>query len=176
MTILTTDRLKLMALPAQHLRLAIDHGFPHLYTTLGLAGETLDIYAEFLAELGEAIRDFCLPNVEAHPGHYEWYTHWLIILPEEKRTIGGIGLGGTPKGQGSTEVGYFVDARYNGRGFATEALGALISWAAKNPELLRMIAHTPAGHLASQRILQKNGFKEQGQEEGVIRWVLETGQ
>ena len=87
---------------------------------------------------------FWINNTATHRTHFEWYTNWLIILLERKVSIGGIGFAGMPDAEGKTMVGYGLDVRYHGKGFATEALLALCKWGFSHPNLLSIIADTPA--------------------------------
>ncbi|MEZ4931369.1 MAG: GNAT family N-acetyltransferase [Saprospiraceae bacterium] len=54
-------------------------------------------------------------------------------------------------------VGYYVDDRYAGQGLATEATQAL-SLVFENRDVQVVMADTLKDGLASQKVLQKNGF------------------
>lgn len=126
---------------------------------------------KFVLGFQEALHRRIIPRVRRFPDAYRWFTHWLIIHRGDRRSIGGIGLSGRPNAAGETRVGYFIDHRYEGRGYASEALQCLLEWAFTSPDLCAVIATTPAGHAASQRVLLKNGFREAGEAEpGILRW------
>lgn len=125
---------------------------------------------ETLSDLEEAIA-FWIESTEKHPQHFVWYTNWLIILKQESVAIGGIGFSGLPK-EGKAMVGYGLNSQYFGKNYATEALMAIVDWAFKNPDLDTITADTPLKHWASQRVLEKNGFKEFGRDEALIHWEL----
>jgi len=81
----------------------------------------------------------------------------LVTLPVEGgRIVGGCGL---YLDEGQPSVGYWIAPPYWGRGYATEALGALLS-------LARVAGHRQlfARHLhdnpASGRVLRKSGFRQ----------------
>jgi RimJ/RimL family protein N-acetyltransferase len=99
------------------------------------------------------------------PLEFTWYTNWEIILKEKTCSIGGIGLSGMPNNEGSTEIGYVIDQKFRGLGFATEAVDALKNWAFKDPDLKIMKAETPILNLNSQKVLQKNNFKIIGEKQ-----------
>ena len=59
----------------------------------------------------------------------------------------------------SANIGYWVDAKRNGRGLATRAVAALAERAFGRLGLHRLEAGTLVGNVASQRVLEKNGFE-----------------
>ncbi len=70
------------------------------------------------------------------------------------------------------EIGYSVIPEATGRGFATEAVRALATWAIGNGAA-RVIAHTTRANEASIAVLGHCGFVEDGPgtEPGTIRFV-----
>ena len=73
------------------------------------------------------------------------------------------------------ELGYWLGVPYWGRGYATEAVRALIDLAFRDPTVTRVIAETFPDLIPSIRVLEKNGFvriEEGGSEPGVIRFEL----
>lgn len=56
------------------------------------------------------------------------------------------------------EVGYLLHKNYWGKGYATEALNALLNWAKKNIKRQYIIAFAPTHHVASQRVMEKCGM------------------
>jgi RimJ/RimL family protein N-acetyltransferase len=123
------------------------------------------------ADLTEAT-EFWITGTLDNPDHFEWYTNWLIILSDEKIIIGGIGFAGRPDTNGSTMVGYGLDVRFHGKGYATEALQAMIKWAFSHPSLNCLTAETPKNNPASQRVLEKNGFDKSEMKDELITWKL----
>jgi len=59
----------------------------------------------------------------------------------------------------SANLGYWVDAKRNGRGLATRAVAALAEHAFGSLGLHRLEAGTLVDNPASQRVLEKNGFE-----------------
>lgn len=70
--------------------------------------------------------------------------------------------------QGCT-IGYWVDGRRNGRGLATGAVGEVVSYAFGELGLHRVEAATLVDNIASQRVLEKNGFDRIGLARGFLR-------
>jgi [ribosomal protein S5]-alanine N-acetyltransferase len=59
----------------------------------------------------------------------------------------------------SANLGYWVDASRNGRGLATRAVAAAVEQAFGPLGLHRLQAGTLVDNVASQRVLEKNGFE-----------------
>ncbi|GAB3907283.1 hypothetical protein GCM10028803_40750 [Larkinella knui] len=171
MTSLFSKRLQLIPLPLTDLdQLAISR--TTLETARGLEISDLKLSGDydFMAEFQDALPQYIIPGVIAHPDDWFWYTHWLIVHRELNLTIGGIGVAGTPDADGQTLIGYFMDQRFEGRQFTTEAVACFLEWIFEHPDVKTVVADTPAHHIASQRVLQKNGFLLVGDVEEGVRW------
>jgi len=81
--------------------------------------------------------------------------YWIITLAGEDRAIGGISC---RVDQGSAEIGFLLNRRYWGRGFTTEAAGAVVAWLLSVPSIQRVWATCDAENRASGRVLEKIGF------------------
>lgn len=168
---LVSNRLQLIPLPLSDLeqfaisRLALE-------TTRGLAISSFELNADdsLKAELEHSIEHYVIPHVKAHPETWFWYTHWLIVHRALNLTIGGIGVAGPPDADGQTMIGYFIDKKFEGQNFTTEAVGCFLDWLFEQPGVQIVAADTPVGHIASQRVLQKNGFAWAGDVEEGLRW------
>ena len=143
----------------------------HIIYTLMIKTTRLDIYPateeqmkyrisqEKDAELRAAYKemlDFCL----AHPDKWEWYAMWMILLKDGTR-IGDLCFKGLDA-NGITEIGYGIIQEYQGHGYATEAVEAVLKWAFSHPEVTAIEAETEPDNAASQRVLEKCGFKPNG--------------
>lgn len=86
-----------------------------------------------------------------------------VILDDEGRVAGVIRLNGITRGAfDSCAMGYWVAREANGRGLATEAVGAMLALAFGPLGLHRVQAETLRHNAASQRVLAKNGFAHIG--------------
>ena len=113
------------------------------------------IAAETDAELKKAYTEMlegCLQN----PGHWQWYAIWMIELRNGTH-IGDLCFKGL-EANGMAEIGYGILEEYRGQGYATEAVGAAVGWALKQPGVKRVEAETEPDNRASQRVLEKCGF------------------
>ena len=115
--------------------------------------------------------------LEANPDSGGWGL-WYFVLREgpngKSIAIGNGGYKGKPTEDGTVEIGYSVVEAYQRRGLGTEAAGALIARAFRDPAVTRVIAETFPDLRPSIRVLEKNGFVriEGGSEPGVIRFEL----
>ena len=60
------------------------------------------------------------------------------------------------------ELGYWIGVPFWGKGFATEAAGALVTFGFETLRLHRIYAHYFSGNTASQRVLEKIGMRHEG--------------
>lgn len=172
---IATERLRLIGLDGAGISLFIENEAA-LDLRLGLAPATIELPEAFRAEIKPALEEFCLPNIRANADQYLWYTHWLIIHREQNLRIGGVGSSGPPNEIGEVMIGYYISRPYTGQGFAVEASSAFCRWLETHPHLKMIIATTPVGHHASERVLQKIGFTQgESEEEGINRWELKQG-
>ena len=114
-------------------------------------------------ETAQALRDFWIPQTAKFPLDYYWYTNWEIILNPSSCSVGGIGFAGLPDDEGTSEIGYALDQKFQGQGIATEAVKALTEWAFQDAGLQVLRAETPVDNVGSQRVLEKNKFQKTGE-------------
>lgn len=123
-------------------------------------------------------------GVGRHAGDGGALGPFFLHRAEDDVVVGEIGGGFIAPGV--VEIGYAVVASCWGRGYATEAVRALVERARAVPTVERIVGHTPLDRPASGRVLEKAGFTMVGQEEDehegkrmeVNRWelVLPAGQ
>ncbi|MFY8350607.1 GNAT family N-acetyltransferase [Pseudoalteromonas sp. SSM20] len=91
---------------------------------------------------------------------------WAIRLKETGELIGTCGFNSFNPKMRNTVIGYEFASAHWGKGYATEALNAIIAFAysAHSPfgELYRIQADTMLGNVASETVLNKLGFREEG--------------
>ena len=62
----------------------------------------------------------------------------------------------------SAELGYWLVPRARGRGIGSRAVGLLGRWAVSEAGLARIEAYVIPDNIASQRVLEKSGFRREG--------------
>jgi RimJ/RimL family protein N-acetyltransferase len=87
-------------------------------------------------------------------------AHFAIEL--DRHAVGGVRLGIADAAGGIGSLGYNVARPYWGRGIATDAVGAVVSYGFTTLGLTRMFATADARNLASIRVMQKLGMKHEG--------------
>ena len=135
------------------------------------AGELAALLVEnraFLAPF-EPPRDVRFYTVEGQLERLERDDKHAFAILDEERIAGTATLSHVVRGPlQSANLGYWVAERVNGRGLATEAVGALIPVAFGKLGLHRLEAGTLTDNLASQRVLVKNGFERIGLARGYL--------
>lgn len=106
----------------------------------------------------------CLEN----PNQRVWYAVWNIELNDDSGTvIGNMSFKGLDE-EGVLEIGYGMNDGYDGKGYMTEAVSAVVQWAAVQEGVKLIEAEAEENNTASIRVLQKAGFVPNGKmgEEG----------
>lgn len=124
------------------------------------------------------VLDFFADTLTAHPEQAGWWG-WFVVrpgaAPAERVLIGGIGFKGPPTPEGTVEMGYSVLPAFEREGYATEAAGALLTWAFADTRVARVVAETLPDGIASQRVLAKLGLTLAGPgcEPGTLQFRLD---
>ena len=120
------------------------------------------------AEVLKAAYTEMLNGCLTHPDQWEWYAIWMIELKDGTH-IGELCFKGISE-EGAAEIGYGVAEEHQGRGYAAEAVSALVDWAFEQPEIMCVTAETEASNIASRKVLTRAGFVPTGEtgEEGPL--------
>jgi len=89
------------------------------------------------------------------------FCRWAILLKENHEIIGSCGFA-RPHGTEEIELGYLFARSFWGNGFATEAASGCLKYGFERLKFSETIAITDLENLASQRVLEKIGFKKRG--------------
>jgi [ribosomal protein S5]-alanine N-acetyltransferase len=116
-----------------------------------------------------------LTQLRASTAGDPWTHGFSMVVRDHERVIGGCGYKGPPGSDGVVEIAYGVDPAFRGRGYATEAAGALVAFAFSSGRVHRVRAHTLPEPNASTAVLRKCGFSWVGEvvdpEDGLVwRW------
>jgi len=93
---------------------------------------------------------------------------YVIVEKSNGLFIGGIGFKSSPDERDEVEIGYGISDSQQGRGVATEAVRALCEFAHRMSVVV--IAETDRENVASQRVLEKCGFRSGDLSGELIRW------
>lgn len=119
-------------------------------------------YLSLIPQTVEDVSDFISKtSVEINiPG--TWFQ-FVIIEQETDTLIGDIGIHflETDPGNSQAEIGYTLDKHYRGKGYATEALTAIIDYLIKDLNKHRIIASIDPTNSDSIRLIERLGFRKE---------------
>jgi len=119
---------------------------------------------------------FTLDKLRKGPTQANWWLYFVVLRADadSRVLIGSVGYKGPPSRDGTVEVGYGILPEYQHRGYASEAVRALLARAFALPTVHRVIAETLPDLTASIGVMTKCGFTfiGEGSERGVIRYEL----
>jgi ribosomal-protein-alanine N-acetyltransferase len=123
--------------------------------------------------------DWLRSHYARHPEAVGWHRYIALRHEDGERvlvgTVGGFRQEEVP---GEAEIGYSVVGEWQGRGFATEAAGALIQHIRGCGQVGSVIAHTYPHLTASVRVMEKCGlaYDGEGTEPGTVRYRMGFGE
>jgi RimJ/RimL family protein N-acetyltransferase len=133
----------------------------------------LETRRTILPELKEALEQAILPRVAGNEPNYLYFTLWTIISKTENCLVGDLCFMGLPNDEGTIEIGYGTHEGFRGNGYMTEAVGAMIDWAKQQLGVKAIAASTEKTNPSSFAVLQKNGFANVGEHDGLFCWKIE---
>ncbi len=171
-SVLTTARLDLIPATADMMRAeaaghiifesAINARIPELWPPEGNDDQTLA---------------FFLGLLDGHPERVGWVV-WYIVLRENdsspRTLVGSCGFKGEPDEMGTVELGYAIVDNFQRRGYASEAVAALVEWAFSHPEVTCVVGQVMWDNVPSLKVVGKLGFVRvgDGDEPGLVRYEL----
>lgn len=105
-----------------------------------------------------------------HDPHALGWGVWIAIQRQEHTIVGDAGFKGRPDRDGEVEIGYGTAPAYRRRGYATEAVDALVRWAFSHIEVKRVVAECAPDNAASIRVLARAGFRLLSSAPDALRW------
>jgi ribosomal-protein-alanine N-acetyltransferase len=156
--------------PIRTVRLELSSFSPEVMRA-AIAGDGAAVEAAFGATvegtLDEDLRGFFevrLADLEADPSIQQWLGRAIILDegPGRRRVIGSVGFHGPPDAAGRAEVGYQIEPAFRRRGLATEAVRAILDWAAAEHGIRRFRASIAPDNAASVALVAGLGFRRVG--------------
>ena len=141
-TSIETDNLRLLLQSPEETRAQIDEMS---------ASERSQLSAEWLALVDSA--------TSADP----WIHRFTLVHQADNAVVGSCGFKGPPTPEGVVEIAYGIHPEYQGKGYATEAAHALVSYSFRSNKVRVVRAHTLPEINASTRVLTKCGFQQIGE-------------
>ena len=161
---LQTERLLLVPLTLSQLQLCLAN-LPALETKLGLSISRAVMTVRVQRAIQMKIDRMIALDESMHP----WQTYWLIIVSAENVGAGLAGFKGVPNECGSTEIGYGIDPAFQNKGYMSEAVKTLVSWALGHP-FCKTVTATAVENPASRRLLEKLGAQIVAENETLSNW------
>jgi RimJ/RimL family protein N-acetyltransferase len=93
---------------------------------------------------------------------YVWYAVLRVAAGGRGSLLGTGGYLGPPDTDGVVEIGYSVSRAWRGKGFAGEIVDGLVAQAFSDGRVSRILAHTARENAASQRVIERAGFRPAG--------------
>ena len=98
------------------------------------------------------------------------FTSYLVTRRSDGCVVGDCGFHQLPDSEGVVEIGYGIADSARDRGYATEAVEALIGFALLQQGVRRVTAETTAANPASRRVLEKAGLRLLGEHDGLLNF------
>lgn len=144
--ILTTERLTLVPLGTEHFETthAYSSDIENTRFMMFLPNESREETLSFLRQCEE----------QWHSPDPDFFEFAII---HDKIHIGAVGIYRL-KEAGEWELGWILDKRYHGKGYATEAAKAVIKCWRKQNDTSKFIAHCDSENISSARVMEKLGM------------------
>jgi RimJ/RimL family protein N-acetyltransferase len=156
--LLATPRLRLVPVTGTTVRADVA-GPEHL--SIALDSDLADDWPPTLWADDRPVLAEVLATMPDDDGWRPWY--WLLRQADGSlRLIGVGGFAGPPDDQGVVTLGFSVVPSLWRRGYASEAVAALVEWSSRQHDLRVIEAFTDNDNLGSVKVLQNNGFVQLG--------------
>ena len=116
-----------------------------------------------------------LARISSSPVPDPWLHGFALLERVSGASVGNAAFKGPPGADGAVEIAYGIAPEHRGKGYATEAAGALTDFAFASGLVRHVRAHTVPAANASTAVLTKCGFRKVGavvdREDGLVwRW------
>jgi RimJ/RimL family protein N-acetyltransferase len=146
--------LRLVPLDAGGMRLFVDE-WPALQRRLGLTPSPAWMTDRDTLAAARRHRQ----EMRRHPAAWLWWTFWQVVLVSDDVSIGLVDFKGPPGPDGGLAVGCAFAPTYWGRGYAAEAVRALLARALHQSPVRYILAETDVTNIRAHRLLQTLGFR-----------------
>jgi RimJ/RimL family protein N-acetyltransferase len=149
-----TTRLEMVPLSAEAIEALLEGNPDRLRTLTGAEFPQPITPPPYMAESLPVV----LSRLRQHPSESEWWN-WLVVSRETRQALGSIALGGQPDTSGAVLIGYAMYPGLEGRGYATEAVRALVEWVFDQPEVKTVRALAPVWNTPAVHVAEKVGMR-----------------
>ena len=160
-----TSRLTLLPLTLDQLRLHVADS-TQLENSLGLQKGHRKVVEPLLS----VIVHYTVPRLRDPTRDPLYHTVWIAIDNQKKQIVADAKFKGEPDETGTVEIGYGTYPAFQRQGYMAEMVSGMVRWVGAQPGVLRVVADTEAENVASQKVLEKNGFRLFDQIENMLWW------
>jgi ribosomal-protein-alanine N-acetyltransferase len=149
-----TERLELAPLSLEAIEALLQGDAARLRELTGATFPRPVAPPPYMAEAIPVVRD----RLRARPDEAPWWN-WVIVERGTRRAIGSVAFGGEPDAGGAVLIGYAMYPAFEGLGYATEAVRAMIGWAfhQRGVKLVRALA--PVWNTPALRVAENVGMR-----------------
>jgi ribosomal-protein-alanine N-acetyltransferase len=168
--VIRSDRLDLVWLSPELIQALLDGRREETERTAGFV-----VPADWPDDHDARCLAFRLKQAREDPTQSPWLVRAMVLRGPERLMVGNIGFHGSPgrnarKAPDAVEIGYRVFADHRRRGYATEAVRALLDWA-RGQGIDHFVASVRPENEPSLAIVRQLGFREVGR-----HWDDEDGE
>jgi [ribosomal protein S5]-alanine N-acetyltransferase len=119
-------------------------------------------YSEWTERTAEDVRSFIQIFLDQQKQDPRIKFQFAVLLKPTGQVIGNCGIRRDTPAAYEGEIGYELDPKHWGNGYATEAAQAILTFGFSKLSLHRISAWCVADNLASARVLEKLGMRQEG--------------
>ena len=149
-----TARLELSPLEADAIQALLDGNAQQLKSLTGATFPDPVAPPPYMAESLPVVRD----RLRRLPGEAPWWN-WIVVREASGEAVGSVAFGGMPEIDGSVLIGYAMYPGYEGQGYATEAVRAMVAWAFAQPGVRTVRALAPVWNTPAVHVAEKVGMR-----------------
>jgi RimJ/RimL family protein N-acetyltransferase len=97
-------------------------------------------------------------RLRAYPDETVWWN-LLIVERDTRRAVGSVAFGGRPDSGGAVLIGYAMYPEFEGHGYATEAVRAMIDWAFHQSGVRVVRTLAPVWNTPALRVAENVGMQ-----------------
>lgn len=159
---IVSERVRLEPLAVGHAEEMIDVlADPSLYEFIGDQPPTLE----------QLQRRYRAQAAGHSPDHSQWWLNWIAVLVDPRRPIGyvqaTVGYCGNVL---AADIAWVIAPLYQGRGFASEAVTAMMRWLGR-AGVTEFVADIHPNHAASAAVAHRQGLRPTDMiVDGEVRW------
>jgi RimJ/RimL family protein N-acetyltransferase len=108
----------------------------------------------YMADPLPTVRD----RLRARPDEAPWWN-WLVVERETRRAVGSVSFGGPPNEAGEVLIGYAMYEQFEGHGYATEVVRAMVAWAFRQAGVKQVRTLAPVWNTPALRVAENVGMR-----------------